>query len=723
MPNHLATESSPYLLQHQNNPVDWHPWGPEAIERSKREDKPIFLSIGYSACHWCHVMEHESFENEPIARYLNEHFISIKVDREERPDLDQIYMNAVQMMTGRGGWPMSVFLTPDLKPFFGGTYWPPTPRMGMPGFEQVLVAVNDAWRHRREPLLQQADELTGHLQSAGESGEQSSALPLPLGEAGTARSVVDEGIPPDQATQLLDNASRTLQRSFDHQHGGFGSAPKFPHSMDLQLLLRLWKRQPSQNLLDMVTLTLDKMAAGGIYDHLAGGFARYSVDERWLVPHFEKMLYDNALLTSAYLDAYLVTREERFARVARETCDYILTYMTDPAGGFHSTEDADSEGEEGKFYVWTPAEIKSVLGPVGNALRGVPPDAGERFCYVYDVSEAGNFEHGKSILNLPKTIEQCAALKGWNLDELHSELAASRKKLLAIRDQRIRPGKDDKILVSWNALMIDALANASIALQEPKYLAAAEKAAEFILRQMSTGNGRLLHTWRHGKAKLDAYLDDYAYLANALVTLYEATFDEFWIHVAGGLADVVLQHFEDKSGGGFFFTADDHEQLIARNKDLHDASVPSGNAMAATALIRLGNLSGRSEYLEAAGRTLTVVLPIIERLPTASGQMLIALDMWLGPMKELVLIGGNNEAENQTLRGLLQNGFRPYCSHASRPARPDSAGVAGQSAWLEPLFAGRTAIDNQPTLYICQKFTCQAPITGLAQIQAALAKL
>jgi len=425
------------------------------------------------------------------------------------------------------------------------------------------------------------------------------------------------------------------------------------------------------------------------------------------------MLYDNALLTSAYLDAYLVTHEERFARIARETCDYILTYMTDPAGGFHSTEDADSEGEEGKFYVWTPAEIKSILGDL----------ASERFCYVYDVSEAGNFEHGKSILNLPKTIEQCAALKGWNADELKKELAESRSKLLAIRDQRIRPGKDDKILVSWNALMIDALANASIALQEPKYLAAAEKAAEFILRKMSTGNGRLLHTWRHGKAKLDAYLDDYAYLANALVTLYEATFDEFWIHAAGGLADVVLQHFEDKSGGGFFFTADDHEQLIARNKDLHDASVPSGNAMAATALIRLGKLSGRSEYLEAAGRTLTVALPVIERLPTASGQMLIALDMWLGPMRELVLIGGNDEAENQTLRALLQNGFRPYCALASRPARPDSAGVIGESAWLESLFAGRTAIGGQPTLYICQNFTCQAPITGLAQIESAIAKL
>jgi uncharacterized protein YyaL (SSP411 family) len=703
MPNHLASESSPYLLQHQNNPVDWHPWGPEAIERARRENKPIFLSIGYSACHWCHVMEHESFENEPIARYLNEHFISIKVDREERPDLDQIYMNAVQMMTGRGGWPMSVFLTPDLKPFYGGTYWPPTPRMGMPGFEQILVAVNDAWRNRREALFKQADELTSHLQT-----------PLPMGEGvdGHRRAAVvgtpGEGLQIDNARQLLDNASRALQRSFDHRQGGFGSAPKFPHSMDLQLLLRLWKRKPREDLLNMVTFTLDKMAAGGIYDHLAGGFARYSVDERWLVPHFEKMLYDNALLTSAYLDAYLVTHEERFARVVRETCDYILSYMTDPAGGFHSTEDADSEGEEGKFYVWTPAEIKSILGD----------QAGERFCYVYDVSEAGNFEHGKSILNLPKTIEQCAALKGWNLEELKQELAESRAKLLAIRDQRVRPGKDDKILVSWNALMIDALARASHVVEESEYLTAAEKAAHFILRQMSRSDGRLLHTWRHGQARLDAYLDDYSYLVNALITLYEATFNERWIDEAVRLADTMLQHFEDKARGGFFFTADDHEQLIARNKDLHDASVPSGNAMAATALFRLGKLSGRTDHLHSAVHTLSMADSVMERMPTAVGQMLIALDMWLGPMQELVLLGGSDNEASKTALSHLQQSYLPNTVQAYRPANaPPAKGP------LESLFAGRRAIDNQPTLYICQNFTCQAPITGLAQIQTALAKL
>jgi len=623
-------------------------------------------------------------------------------------------MNAVQIMTGRGGWPMSMFLTPDLKPFYGGTYWPPSPRMGMPGFEQVLVAVNDAWRNRREGLLRQADELTSYLQAAGENDEASGGRESPgqslLTEAPNDREANasrSPTIPNDATPQILDNASRALQRSFDSRNGGFGSAPKFPHSMDLQLLLRLYKREPKQHLLDIVTLTLDKMAAGGIYDHLAGGFARYSVDERWLVPHFEKMLYDNALLTSAYLDAFLVTHEERFARIARETCDYILNYMTDPAGGFHSTEDADSEGEEGKFYVWTPAEIKTVLG---NA-------AGERFCYVYDVSEAGNFEHGKSILNLPKTIEQCAAVKGWNVDELQAELAASREKLLNVRDQRVRPGKDDKVLTSWNALMIESLARAAAILDEPKYAAAAEKAANFILKQMSRTDGRLLHTWRQGKAKLDAYLDDYSYLINALVTLYEATFDENWVDEAKRLADLMIQHFADTTSGGFFYTADDHEQLIARNKDLHDASIPSGNAMEATALIRLGKLLGYSAYLEAAGRTLTFAKSTLEKMPTACGQMLIALDLWRGPIQELVVIGGQEESASDEVKHALQQTFLPNSLSAFRNGRGKQSGL------LDPLFAGRAASNGQTTLYVCENFTCQAPIVGAAQIKESIATL
>jgi uncharacterized protein YyaL (SSP411 family) len=706
MPNRLEHESSPYLLQHQNNPVDWYAWGPEALARAKAENKPIFLSIGYSACHWCHVMEHESFENAGIAAYVNEHFVPIKVDREERPDLDQIYMNAVQLMTGRGGWPMSVFLTPDLQPFFGGTYWPPTARMGMPGFDQVLRAVVDAWANRREMAEEQARQLTEAVRAEGSGfGVQGSGS-----EIRGQRSEVGE----EEARRLLENARRQLARAFDAQNGGFGSAPKFPHSMDLQLLLRLWKRRPSEETLHMVTHTLEKMAAGGIYDHLAGGFARYSVDERWLVPHFEKMLYDNALLTGAYVDTYQATRQlSRFswqwADTARETCDYILRYMTDPAGGFHSTEDADSEGEEGKFYVWAPAEIYEVLGV----------ERGEQFCYVYDVTKEGNFEHGKSILNMPKSIEKCHALRGWDLEGLRRMLDNSRAKLLAVRDTRVRPGKDDKILVSWNALMIDALARAGVVVGERRYVEAASKAARFVLREL-TRDGRLLHTWRHGKAKLDAYLDDYAYFVNALVTLYEATFDERWIDEAVRLADLMRLHFEDRESGGFFFTADDHERLIARNKDFHDASVPSGNGMAATALVRLGKLTGKIEYLESAIGAIVAGLPIIERSPTAAGQLLIALDMWLGPMQELVLVGGSDESENRAILAEIQRAYLPHCVLAYRGA---TAGPANDSPQLAPLFAGRNAIDNQPTLFICQNFACQAPLVGAASIRQAIAAL
>jgi uncharacterized protein YyaL (SSP411 family) len=700
MPNHLAAETSPYLLQHQNNPVAWYPWGSEALARARAEQKPIFLSIGYAACHWCHVMEHESFENEQIAAFLNEHFISIKVDREERPDLDQIYMNAVQLMTGRGGWPMSVFLTPDLKPFFGGTYWPPTSRNGMPGFDQVLRAVVDAWQNRREMAVEQARQMTEYLQLDGKDDDQGSA---------------QDGLSSGAAQQLLESARRHLARAFDSLHGGFGAAPKFPHAMDMQLLLRLWKRKPQGETLHMVTHTLDKMAAGGIYDHLAGGFARYSVDERWLVPHFEKMLYDNALLTGACLDTFQATGEARFARVARETCDYILRYMTDPAGGLHSTEDADSEGEEGKFYVWTPAEIVAILGP----------EKGQRFCYVYDVTEHGNFEHGQSILNLPKTIEQCAQLRGWDAQELAEELADSRAKLLAVRDRRVRPGKDDKVLVSWNALMIDALARGGILLGDARYLDAATKAARFILHDM-VENGRLLHTFRHGQAKLPAYLDDYAYLVNALTTLYQATFDERWIDEAVRMADLMRQHFEDRERGGFYFTADDHEQLIARNKDFHDASVPSGNGMAATALIRLGKITGRADYLQSAERTLVAGMSVMERAPAAAGQLLLALDLWLGPMQELVLVGGPREDENASLVGAMQHSFAPHRVFAYRPganaaSTKPAAGAGVQSPHLAALYESRGAVSGEPTLYICENFACQAPIVGAAAISAAFA--
>ncbi len=691
MLNRLAAESSPYLLQHRNNPVDWYPWGPEALTRSKTEQKPIFLSIGYSACHWCHVMEHESFENPRIARLMNEHFVCIKVDREERPDLDQIYMNAVQILTGRGGWPMSVFLTPQLEPFYGGTYWPDSPRGGMPGFDQVLAAVESAWRERREQVTQQAAELTQYLRG------------------GTIRESGDTLL----SDELLRNAAAAIQRSFDPQHGGFGGAPKFPHPMDLRLLLRAWRRWRSPAALEAVTVTLNKMAAGGIYDQLGGGFHRYSVDERWLVPHFEKMLYDNALLSGAYLDAFLATGVADFARVVRETLDYLLRDMTDPVGGIYSTEDADSEGEEGKFYVWTPDEIEAVVGS----------EAAQVFCYVYDVSDQGNFEQ-VNILNLPKSIDQSAQLRDWKADELRQRLAEWRKQLFDAREKRVRPALDDKVLVSWNGLAIDALAQAGAALGDLRYTAAATKAAEFILSQMRRPDGRLLHTWRRhensapGTARLDAYLDDYAALIGGLVSLYEATFDERLIDEAVSLADAMLEHFEDPADGGFFFTANDHEKLVARQKEWHDGATPSGNALAATALLRLAKLTGRADFLTAAEKTLRAAAGLMGRYPIAAGQMLAALDFYLGPTPEIVLLAETSSDLTATLADLRRR-FIPNRVVAACVC----AGGENHSAALATIFAGKTPQQPPPTAYICENFSCQAPISGHDAVVAAWHRL
>lgn len=687
MPNHLADQSSPYLLQHANNPVDWYPWGPEAIERARREDKPIFLSIGYSACHWCHVMEHESFEDAELARLMNEHFVCIKVDREERPDLDQIYMTAIQLLTQRGGWPMSVFLTPGLEPFYGGTYWPPTARQGMPGFDQVLRAVADAWRRRREEVVEQAGSLAAHVRELGQ------------GAAGTG----------ELTPQLLGSAAEAMARNFDAVHGGFGHAPKFPQSADLRLLLRVWRRQPRESLLHAVTHTLDRMAAGGIHDQLGGGFHRYSVDERWLVPHFEKMLYDNAQLALVYLEAFLATGRADYAQVTRQTCDYVLREMTDPAGGFYSTQDADSEGVEGKFFVWAPREVSEVLGA----------EAARTFCYVYDVTEEGNFEH-HNILHLAKSVDSCAQVLRRAPDELAAELAAGRAKLLGVRQRRVKPGRDDKVLVAWNGLMIDALAQAAGALDEPRYLAAAERAARFLLAGLRRPDGRLLHTWRHGVAKQDAFLDDYAALAGALVSLYEATFDERWIDAATALADEMLARFRDRERGGFFFTADDHESLIARQKDLQDNATPCGNSLAATALLRLARLTGRDDYRAAAEEAMRAVLPIAERAPLAAAQMLIALDFYLGPTPELVLLADPESAEGAALLRAIRRRYWPNRALALRPASrpPQYASTA-----LEALFAGKQPVAHGPTLFVCERFACQAPVSGAEPIVAAIETL
>ena len=616
---------------------------------------------------------------------MNEHFVCIKVDREERPDLDQIYMNAVQIMTGRGGWPMSVFLTPNLQPFYGGTYWPPTARQGMPGFDQVLLAVSDAWQNRRQQVVEQASDLTAHLRELGSHAAAGVEL----------------------TPRLLESAAAALGRAFDPQYGGFGRAPKFPHPMDLRLLLRAWRRDHQPRFLEMVTLTLDRMAAGGMYDQLGGGFHRYSVDERWLVPHFEKMLYDNALLAVAYVDAYLATGHQRYARVVRETCDYVLRDMTDPAGGFYSTQDADSEGEEGKFFVWTPDEVTAVLGEA----------AAKSFCYVYDVSETGNFED-HNILNLPKTLDVCARILGRDPAELQVELDISREKLRVAREARVHPGLDDKVLVSWNGLMIEGLCAAASALGEPRYLQAAIGAADFLLTQLRQADGRLLHSWRHGQARIDAYLDDYASLMSALTVLYQTGFDERYVTAAAELADKVLELFSDRDAGGFFFTASDHEQLIARPKDQFDNATPSASALAATALVQLGKLTGRSDYLAAAEGTFRAATAIMQQSPTAAGQMLLALDMYLGPTPEIVILGDPQTPATQQILTDLRRRFLPNKIVALR-----TLGASRFRPALEPMFAGKQMLSGEPTVFICQNFACQAPVAGIAAARQAFDQL
>ncbi len=686
MPNHLANETSPYLLQHVNNPVDWHPWGPEALALSKKLKKPIFLSIGYSACHWCHVMEHESFENAAIAKSLNEKFVCIKVDREERPDLDQIYMNAVQMMTGRGGWPMSVFLTPDLKPFYAGTYWPAKRSRGMPGFDEIIAGVSKAWETNREAVVSTSNKLTAELGKIDSQGG-------------------GEDLSEELLEKLLVGATEQFRRTFDNTYGGFGSAPKFPSPMGLQLLLRYWHRKKDKQALKMVTVTLDRMAAGGIYDHLGGGFARYSVDARWLVPHFEKMLYDNSQLAATYLEAYQATGDEDYARVVRETLDYTLRDMTDAAGGFYSTEDADSEGVEGKFYVWTPMQLREVLGDAAAAT----------FAQVYDVTDHGNFEHA-NILNLPKSIDQQAKALGRDVDELRKELADSRDKLFVAREPRIHPAKDDKVIVAWNGLMIDAMARAGAVLDEPRYIDAAAKAADFLLTTVRRKDGRLLHTWRHGQAKLDAYLDDYTNLANGLVSLYEATFDARHLDAAIALMQTVLDHFFDAQGG-FYYTADDHEKLIVRSKDFTDNAVPSGNAMAATVLVRLAKLTGKQSYLDAAEGAMRQTVSLMQRAPSATSQMLLAVDLHLGPTYEMVLAGDLQEKATTDILADLLRRFLPnkVLAFAAKGAKPSAA--------LADLLQGKSMLGSTPTLFVCEGFTCQAPAQGEEEITHTLDEL
>jgi hypothetical protein len=685
MPNRLARESSLYLRQHANNPVDWFPWGPEALARARELNRPIFLSVGYSACHWCHVMEHESFESEATAAIMNAHFVCVKVDREERPDLDQIYMTAHHLLNKGegGGWPLSVFLTPDLTPFYAGTYYPPADNYGRPGFPRLLSAIANAWETKPAELAEVGTQVAAHL-------------------TGMAAIPVDDR---PLSADLLTTAVAALKRHFDFTNGGFGFAPKFPHPMELRFLLRAATARERQDgsTLTMATLSLEKMARGGMYDQIGGGFARYSVDAVWLVPHFEKMLYDNALLPPAYTGAFLLTGDPFFKRIASETLDFIRKEMTHPDGGFYSTLDADSEGEEGKFYVWSEAEIRAVLGA----------ELGEFACRVWGVTEGGNFE-GHNILCRARTDEQDAKLQRLSVEELRAKLDDIKMKLYTVRAARVWPGRDEKILTAWNGLMIAAFAQAGTAFDEPEYVHCAERATAFVLSHLRDANGRLFRTWGDGVgAKLNGYLEDYSHLIDALVSVYEATFDAKYIATACELADVMLAHFADPAGG-FFFTADDHEQLLTRTKDLQDGSVPSGNAMAATGLARLAKLTGNATYRAAAEGTLKAYRSLIAESPMAAGQLLIALDFHLAAVEEIAVIGPKADPETVEVLTHLRGQFRPHRVIACHDP------AAGDSPASVPLLAGKPMVGGKVTVYVCRDFACQAPLIGLAAVKAEL---
>ena len=686
--NHLADETSPYLRQHAHNPVDWYPWGAAALARARELDRPIFLSIGYSACHWCHVMEHESFEDPKIGQLLNDNFVSIKVDREERPDLDQIYMTAVQLLTQQGGWPMSVFLTPELKPFFGGTYFPPDQRYGRPSFENVLSAVADAWKNRRQAVAETAEQLTQNIQTA-------------------TQVEVDPG---ELSDKLLRNAAEHMRQRFDARYGGFGHAPKFPHPMDLRVLLRVWKRFGDDTALSMATKTLDGMAMGGMYDHLGGGFHRYSTDERWLVPHFEKMLYDNALLTIAYLEAFQATGNPFYREVIEETLEYVAVEMTNPNGGFFSTQDADSEGVEGKFFVWSQTQIEEILGP----------DVAKVFCPIYDVTPEGNWE-GHNILNRARGLDAEAKMLGMPEPDLRKLLADARAKLLEVRGARIWPACDQKVLTSWNALMMTALARAGQALERSDFIARGLAALDYVANHLMTPEGRLLRTCGAGsKPKLAAYLEDYAFLLDAMVALYEASWMGTCLSMALRLADVMIEQFWDAAEGGFFFTAKDHETLIARTKDLHDSSIPSGNGTAATALLRLAKLSGRDDLRDKAVRTLQLCRSLMERSPLAAGQLLLALDFHLGPVEEIVIVGDPRVEETKKVLAALHGKFRPHhvlaTSFVSAGDDPDWDTSVEETM---PVLKGKTAL-GEVTTYVCRDYACQTPLVGAEAAVAAL---
>jgi uncharacterized protein YyaL (SSP411 family) len=679
--NRLINETSPYLIQHAHNPVDWYPWGEEALERARREDRLVLLSIGYSACHWCHVMERESFEDEAIAALMNENFVNVKVDREERPDLDEIYMAAtIAMNRGQGGWPMTVFLTPDLEPIFAGTYFPPTDMYGRPGFPRLLSELARAWREDREALRRRAGEFTELLRR-----HQVAGPPSTVGEA------------------ELRAALEQYRREFDDRYGGFGGAPKFPPSLGLSLLLRLHRRLGDPQALVMVRKTLEAMARGGMYDHVGGGFCRYSTDRRWLVPHFEKMLYDNALLTKAYLEAYQVAGDDLFGRIAAETLDYILREMIAPEGGIYSSTDADSEGEEGKFFVWTPEQIAEVL------------DREEARCFnaYYDITPEGNWE-GRSIPHMPHPIAAVASHLDVAPDELEKTLAVARRKVYQARRKRVRPGLDDKILTAWNGLMISALAEGYRVLGNARYLEVAERAADFVLITLSRPDGGLSRTYRAGKAQLNAYLEDYAYLSEGLIDLYEAGGSTRWLREAERLLERILGDFLDEDTGAFYNTARDHERLIIRYREGADGATPAGNAVAASALARISYHLDRAELRRAAARAIEAHGRMIASFPRGFAKSLCVVDFLLEAPVELAFVGRKGSGD---LEALLREAAKHYLPNRIQavfhPEAPEDADGL-------PLLRDKSLVAGRAALYVCRDYTCETPVSDPALVASRL---
>ena len=695
MPNRLADEQSPYLRQHKDNPVDWYPWGEAAFTKAREEDTPIFLSIGYSTCHWCHVMERESFEDEAVAQVLNDGFVPIKVDREERPDVDSIYMDVCQMMRGQGGWPLTVLLTPERKPFFAATYLPKEGRFQQTGLMDLLPRVRTLWQNDRDKLLEDAEEVTDLLR----------------------RSTEEEGGGDAPGPQLLSDAARQLSRQFDRTHGGFGSAPKFPAPHNLLFLLRHWHRTGEERALDMVTETLDQMRLGGLFDQVGYGFHRYSTDQQWTLPHFEKMLYDQAMHVLAYTEAYQATGEDRYETTAREVIAYVLRDLQAPAGGFYSAEDADSENEEGEmeegaFYVWSTDAVRDLLDA----------DLAELVIDVYNLSPEGNYQEestgkrtGKNVLHLDRSLAEEADRREMDEDVLRERLGTARAALLEARADRPRPGLDDKVLTDWNGLMVAALATAARAFGEPEYEAAARQTAQFLQEEMHDGEGRLLHRYRDGDAGIRATLDDYAFLTWGLLELYETTFEPQWLQAACDHMDACLDRFWDAERGGFYMTPDDGEALIVRPKDANDGAMPSGNSVQLTNLLRLARFTGRTEFEDTAAALSRWAGPSARSRPTGFTALLMGLDWALGTPREIVVAGEWEADDTQALLTVLRETYSPTTVTLHRPPGDDPAITD-----LAPFTAAQTPRDGQAAAYVCRDFQCEAPTTDPGRLRKQL---